>query len=154
MTRERQLVDSLFALGVSASYDRVMDITTALGNNVCEYYQTIDTVCPPQILKGQFVTAAADNIDHNPSSATSTGSFHGTSLSLFQNITTDSTTTDDDDRGFTHSITHSKAQRKVMDLPSSYSDIRPTCLQSSDVFVPIAAGNLTSTCETLSEHLE
>ena len=95
-----------------------------------------------------------DNIDHNPSSATSTGTFHGTSLSLFQNITTDSNTTDDDDRGFTHSITHLKAQRKVMDLPISYSEIRPTCLPSSDVYVPITASNLTSTCETLNAHLK
>ena len=31
-----------------------------------------------------FTTSAVDNIDHNPSSTTATGSFHGTGVSLFQ----------------------------------------------------------------------
>ena len=31
-----------------------------------------------------FTTATVDNIDHNPSSMTATGSFHGTGISLFQ----------------------------------------------------------------------
>ena len=54
-----------------------------------------------------------------------------------------------------HSFNHTlESPKKGNGFANSYSDIRPTCLQSSDVFVPIAAGNLTSTCETLSEHLE
>lgn len=89
LTRERKLVDSLFALGVSASYNRIMDIVTTLGNNACDYYNQINIVCPPQIRKDHFITAAVDNIDHNPSSPNSTGSFHGTSMSLFQNIPND-----------------------------------------------------------------
>lgn len=31
-----------------------------------------------------FTIAAIDNVDHNPSSTTSEGSFHGTSISLVQ----------------------------------------------------------------------
>ncbi len=60
-----------------------MDTITSLGNNACEYYHRIVTVCPPQIQKDQFIKAAAGNIDHNPRSATSTGSFHGTRMSFF-----------------------------------------------------------------------
>lgn len=153
LTRERKLVDSLFALGVSASYDRVMDIVTALGNNVCDYYQQIGTVCPPQIRRGQFITAAADNIDHNPSSATSTGSFHGTSLSLFQNVAANSTV-DDADHGFNHSITPVKRQRKVMDLPHVYSEVKPTGLPTGEVYVPVSVGDLTSNCDTLSMQIQ
>ena len=35
-----------------------------------------------------FTVSALDNLDHNPSSATSKESFHGTSISLFQFPTT------------------------------------------------------------------
>eukprot|EP00058_Branchiostoma_floridae_P011619 XP_002597107.1 hypothetical protein BRAFLDRAFT_76362 [Branchiostoma floridae] len=140
LTRKRQLVDTLFDLGISASYDRVMDIVTALGNNICEYYQQIGTVCPPHILKGEFITAAADNIDHNPSSATSTGSYHGTSLSLFQNPGTSQSTMPDVEGSivFNHSLTISKGQRKMMELPKFYTELKPTGLPA-DAFVPLSS---------------
>ncbi|GFR61193.1 zinc finger BED domain-containing protein 1 [Elysia marginata] len=38
-----------------------------------------------ELRTGEFVVGAADNIDHNQSSTTSTGPFHGTGVSLFQN---------------------------------------------------------------------
>ena len=41
-------------------------------------------VCPPNLLQGLFTAGAIDNIDHNTSSTTTTGSFHGTGISLFQ----------------------------------------------------------------------
>ncbi|KAI8503415.1 hypothetical protein Bbelb_192360 [Branchiostoma belcheri] len=153
LTRKRQLVDSLFDLGVSASYDRIMDIVTSLGNNVCDYYQHIGTVCPPQIQKGQFITAATDNIDHNPSSSTSTGSFHGTSLSLFQN-SVDNNISSESNSTFTNTITTVKGQRKVMDLPIVYTEVKPTGLPSSDVYVPLYAGNMTSSLDTLKVEME
>ena len=42
-----------------------------------------DNVCPPQLHQGLFTTAAAENIDHNPSSITAHGSFHGIGISLW-----------------------------------------------------------------------
>ncbi|KAI8486109.1 hypothetical protein Bbelb_362090 [Branchiostoma belcheri] len=153
LTSKRQLVDSLFDLGVSASYDRIMDVVTSLGNNVCEYYQRIGTVCPPQIQKGQFTTAAADNIDHNPSSSTSTGSFHCTSLSLFQNSVHNNISSESNST-FTNTITTVKGQRKVMDLPIVYTEVKSTGLPSSDVYVPLYAGNMTSSLYTLKVEME
>ena len=82
-TRKRDLIDTLFDLGLSISYNRVMAISTAMGNNVCEKYQREQAVCPPNLHQGLFTTAAIDNIDHNPSSMTATDSFHGTGISLF-----------------------------------------------------------------------
>jgi hypothetical protein len=38
-TRKRDLVDNLFHLGLSISYDRVLNISTELGNNMCRYFQ-------------------------------------------------------------------------------------------------------------------
>ncbi len=36
ISRKRDLIDTLFDLGLSISYDRVMEISTAMNNHVCE----------------------------------------------------------------------------------------------------------------------
>ncbi len=41
-------------------------------------------VCPPQLQLGLFAVSTVNNLDHNASSTTATGSFHGTGISLFQ----------------------------------------------------------------------
>ena len=83
-TRRRELVDAFFQLGLSISYARVLQISTDLGNAVCERFHENGVVCPPQLKQSLFTTAAVDNIDHNPSSTTSGDSFHGTAISLSQ----------------------------------------------------------------------
>ena len=83
-TRKRELVDNLYELGLSISYDRVLGISNDLGNKICHHYSMEQAVCPPELKGGLFTTAAVDNIDHNPSSTTAHDSFHGTGISLFQ----------------------------------------------------------------------
>ena len=61
-----------------------MEISTTIGNHVCEQYYQNQVVCPPNLREGWVVTTAIDNIDHNPSSTTATGALHGTGISLFQ----------------------------------------------------------------------
>lgn len=52
-----------------------------------ETMSVIDGVwCPIKLGRGLFPTSPIDNIDHNPSSNMAQGSFHGTGISLFQNI--------------------------------------------------------------------
>lgn len=80
----REVVETLFDLGLSISYDGVMEISTSIGNCVCEQYHRDQVVCPPNVRQGLFTTAAVDNMDHNPSTTTATDSFHGTRISLFQ----------------------------------------------------------------------
>ena len=41
-------------------------------------------IAPSCLCKGLFTVGAIDNLDHNPSSTTSTDSFRGTGISLFQ----------------------------------------------------------------------
>ncbi len=86
-TRKKSVVNKLFDLGLSISYDRVLKLTNEISSSVCNFYELQDVVCPPQLHRGLFTTAAVDNIDHNPSSNTSTDSFHGTAISLFQHPT-------------------------------------------------------------------
>ena len=83
-TRKRQLVDNLYELGLSISYDRVLEISTEVGNKICHYYMMEKAICPPKLKHGLFTTVAVDNIDHNSSSTTAHDSFHGTGISLFQ----------------------------------------------------------------------
>ena len=47
-------------------------------------YQANGLVCPVDLKKNVFTTAATDNLGHNPSSATAESSFHGTTISAFQ----------------------------------------------------------------------
>ena len=86
-TRKHDMIETLFDLGLSISYDRVMELSTAMNNCVCEQFHSDGVVCPPNLRQGLFITAVIDNIDHNPSSVTATDSFHGTGISLFENVT-------------------------------------------------------------------
>ena len=86
-TRKKGLFDKLCDLGLSISYNRVLEISSEMGNNVGERFQAENVVCPSNLKLKLFTTSAVDNIDHNPSSTTATGSLHGTAISLFQHPT-------------------------------------------------------------------
>ena len=47
-------------------YDRVLEISAELGDAVVAKYTEGGVVCPPELHRGLFTTAAMDNIDHNP----------------------------------------------------------------------------------------
>jgi hypothetical protein len=83
-TRSKTLIEKLYSLGVSVSYDRVMEIEDALATSLCERFSEEGCVSPACLRKGLFSMAALNNIDHNPSSTTSVSSFHGTGISIFQ----------------------------------------------------------------------
>lgn len=131
-TRKRDLVDKLHKLGLSISYDRVLQISTDLANTVCRLYEEEGVVCPPNLKRHVFTTAAVDNIDHNPSSTTASDSFHGTAVSLTNHL---SDTCPGVDRDVIH-ITKTLASKAVMHIPSSYSTFPPVTLQNKDPIVP------------------
>ena len=88
-TRKRARVDKLYNLGLSISYDRVLELSTDMGNSVCARFESEGFFCQTKLLKGVFTTAAVDNIDHSPSSVTAQGAFDGTGISLFRHPTFD-----------------------------------------------------------------
>ena len=53
-------------------------------NQLCENFKKDVVVCPPSLQKGLFLNTAIDNNDHDPSSTGAKLSFHGTSISFFQ----------------------------------------------------------------------
>ena len=136
-TRKRDLVETLFELGLSISYDRVMAISTEMGNRVCEQYHRDKVVCPPNLRQGLFTTAAIANIDHNPSSTTATDSFHGTGISLFQHPAPHHLGTD---RREHRILERSETTKALMQLPESYTSVRPLALSKKDPPIPIAEG--------------
>ena len=44
-TRKRELVDTMYQLGLSISYSRVLDISSELGNKICHHYHALNVVC-------------------------------------------------------------------------------------------------------------
>ena len=59
-------------------------MSTEITNSVIERYAREGVVSPSKLRETLFNAATVDNIDHNPSSTTSQGSFHGTAVSLVQ----------------------------------------------------------------------
>ena len=82
-TRSKQLIDTLFEMGMCVSYHRVMSISTDLANTVCAKYHANQVVCK-QLNNGVFSCCALHNIDHIPSATTAHDLFHGTANSLMQ----------------------------------------------------------------------
>ena len=119
-TGKRRLVDWLAAEGVSVNYDRVMNLRWSIFNQVCMEYQANGLVYPIDLKKNVFITAAIDNLYHNPSSATAESSFHGTTISVFQHadyhLSLPSFRVDANNSG----------RRKQGKLPVSYTDFQPT----------------------------
>ena len=121
-TRSRDLVETLHDLGISVSYDRVLAISTDLGNEVCRRYIEEGAVCPSNLRLHLFTTSAVDNIDHNPTSTTAQDSFHGTGISLFQQPTTENPGTARARIDTSHTVVNTKS---VCQLPEAYTEVAP-----------------------------
>ena len=149
-TRKRELVDTLFSLGLSISYDRVLDISTELGNNICRFYESEKAVCPPNLRGKLFTTAAVDNIDHNPSSTTAHDSFHGTGISLFQHAA-------DNFSGILRDVPVldcSSKEKKIARLPESYATVTPVVCFKNAPPLPKLDGSNKSDCQLITQAMQ
>ena len=131
-TRKRELVDRLFNLGLSISYDRVLRLSAEMGNSVCQRFHMEQVVCPPIMRGSVFTTAAVDNIDHNPSATTAKDSFHGTGISLVQHPTF---ADEGVDRGIVI-IGGNAGSKTVHQLPHFYTDVPPVTSSVKQSAVP------------------
>ncbi|GFR76700.1 hypothetical protein ElyMa_005807800 [Elysia marginata] len=114
---------------------RGFDSKTSLCNNIKSHYSNEGVVCPPQLRIGEFVVGAANNIDHNPSSTTSIGPFHGTCTSLFQNCAV----TLPNPRGqlLWEMLQIEKKVKEICALPSSFTEVKPL-LSPTDMTAPVS----------------
>ncbi|KAL9954824.1 hypothetical protein ACROYT_G042404 [Oculina patagonica] len=139
-SRSRDLIETMHTLGLSVSYDRVLAISTDLGNAVCRQYQEEKVVCPPNLHSGLFTTSAVDNIDHNPSSTSARDSFHGTGISMFQHSTAE---VPGNERARVNVSQTSEANTKsVAELPKSYTEVAPAVLPNKTPPVPATRNQL------------
>ena len=88
-TRSKTLIEKFAKLGLSVSYDRVLQVDRILQQNQCMQFENDGMVCPFSFRKGILTVGAIDNIDHNPSLTTSKGSLHGTAITVTQLPTED-----------------------------------------------------------------
>jgi hypothetical protein len=137
-TRKRELIDTLYNLGLCVSYDRLMRISTDLANTVCAQYHAEQVVCPPQLRNGVFTCGAVDNIDHNPSARTAHDSFHGTAISLMQFPTVETPGTNRVGVRMDPTVANLNT---IAPLPASYTMVHPVA-KTKDPVVPVKRGVL------------
>ena len=89
VTRSKKLIQQLYQMGISISYDRVLELEEWIATAVCKHFEEDGVVAPACLRKGLFTVGALDNLDHNLTSTTSVNSFQGTGISLFQFPTKD-----------------------------------------------------------------
>lgn len=133
-TRKRDLIDKMYNLGLSVSSDRVLALSTEMGNRACAQFESERVVCPITLRKGVFTTAAVDNIDHNPSSTTAQGSFHGTGISLFQHPTPRSP---GEERSVSSVESGNPTSKRLAPLPEFYTNLKHVILPKHDPPIPI-----------------
>ena len=80
MSRNKTLIKQLHTMGLSISYDRVIQLEDQLAVSACERFKDDDMVIPACLRKGLFTVGALYNLDHNSTSTTSSDSFHGSGI--------------------------------------------------------------------------
>ena len=129
-TRRKDLIDELHQVGLSISYDRVIQIQTQTANGVIDRFVQDGVVCPTSLRFGILTTGQLDNIDHNTSATSAQSSFHGTSISLTQHV--------GDNEGINrfqsdNLITEASKHRKtIQNLPESYVQVPSVKLPKED----------------------
>ena len=132
LTRKRTLVDTFFILEMCVSYDRLLQITADMAEGICTRFEADNVVCPHKMrreLFSVFTTGAVDNVDHNPTSATARDSFHGTSISIIQHLSHESTGIIHDQPAINQEST---SARSVPPLPSIYTSVPPAALNRKE----------------------
>src|SRR6218665_385514 len=140
-TSKKSLIDQVFDVGVCVSYDRLMSILSDLASGVCQRFEEEQAVCPLNFKGNLFTTAAVDNIDHNPSSTSAQGSFHGTGISLQQHPDVD-TPGNDRNIAFLKDVTQTKS---YSNLPVAYTSVSPIRLVTDKPSVSSFTGHFTQT---------
>ena len=146
VTRKKELVDKMHEIGLSVSYDRVLRVSASMANAVCELYEEEKVVCPPKMNRFVFTTAAIDNIDHNPSSASATGSFHGTGISLIQHPSFP-----DEGQSRESIVIKESAAKCIKQLPLFYTTVPPISVVSDTFQIPAGSAQMNIPADTVVE---
>ena len=130
LVRSKKLIEQLSNLGISITYDRVLQLEENRALSMCRQYQLNNVVCPSHLQKGHFIAGAMDNVDHNPSSTTADSSFHGTGISIVEYPSEDTGTI------VQQGITPTADTANELSLPASYAIVPAVALNESKASVP------------------
>ena len=83
-SRQKEAIAIFHALGVSVSYDRIMDVRRDFAKAVSMRWAADGVVIPTNAMRGVFVTSAVDNLDES-----GRYEFHGTAMTLTSHPTQD-----------------------------------------------------------------
>lgn len=97
----------------------VLEVSAQLGDGAVGKYKAEGVVCPNILRKDLFTTSAFDNIDNNPTATTSTSSFHGTSMSIFQHPTAENEGVIQEPWNIDSKV------KSISNLPDSYTNVPP-----------------------------
>ena len=98
----------------------MLDISTKIGNTAIEVFEKEGAVCPLNLRRDLFTTAATDNLDVNPSSATAMSAFHRTATSLNQHV-------HDCNFGQSRHIPDGLSSSTVLkNLPEAFTNVKPS----------------------------
>ena len=137
------LLNYFHKLGISVSYKRVIEVENSLASALCARFEDDDIVCPSQLRKNIFTVGALDNIDHNLTSTTAQGSFHGTGISVFQFPTVDNA-------GICGDPIVIVPDKSLTDysLPGCYTNVPAVTCKVNELMLPLAK------CSDFNSHLE
>ena len=136
------------------SYQSVDDIMNNLATSLCNHFKSVGVVCPLSLQSGLFTFGAIDNLDHDPSSTMTQGSFHGAGISLFQFPKQDSDVSQPAVQRI--NLCSARSASRDITLPDTYSSVPPVSMKTSEVNVPATsqAGVETVSTDQLSIAIE
>ena len=122
ITRSRQLIEDLYHVGLSISYDRVLELTKIFYEELRRAYVLHSCFFPRILRKFLFTVWLKDNIDVNPKANFNKSSYHGTSSSIVQ-----FRTSVDDGKEFPQIAFNNKVSietKKLAPLPADYASVK------------------------------
>ena len=120
-TRSSEIIDILHDHGLCVFYERKLLKTQGLGEALSQLSHDNDAVIPGLLRTALFTVGAKDNIDKNARCTISRSQYHGTSMSLFQFL---SSFNDGFERNYQQFVkVASSRSKKVGELPSFYTDV-------------------------------
>ena len=137
--RAKSLVQKLFLLGISISYDRCLEICDSIGSNLLYKYDRDGVFIAGNLRFDLFTIVAKDNIDLNGRSTKIKDHFHGISLTQLQ---FPSTTDIGIKQEALYDLGADKPIRKLK-LPDDYVAFKDVpCGTKSSLFMPVCTTNI------------
>ena len=128
--RPMKQIENAHELGLSVSYDRIMDDKRGIARTVCKCHADDGGVLPTNLQCNGFTTYDVDNLDSHSKGNYSQDEFHGTALSATNHLSRDN---QGEQRA---AIQVNFSDKSVSELPNSYALIHPVELGNNPVFVP------------------